>query len=101
MSGIQAMIIILYYTFYHIWLTKAFFFLQCFQKKELGDKQSDSIDKIRQLLPIPKRFFEVMSCEAHGTQMDSKGNKYDGFGKKEVSGYSFWWTYFTRKGFLL
>nr|XP_022287518.1 mediator of RNA polymerase II transcription subunit 12-like protein isoform X2 [Crassostrea virginica] len=52
-------------------------------RKELGDKQSDSIDKIRQLLPIPKRFFEVMSCEAHGTQMDSKGNKYDGFGKKE------------------
>ncbi|XP_056005371.1 mediator of RNA polymerase II transcription subunit 12-like protein isoform X2 [Ostrea edulis] len=52
-------------------------------RKELGDKQSDSIDKIRQLLPIPKRFFEVISCEAHGTQMDSKGNKYDGFGKKE------------------
>lgn len=57
------------------------------KQKELGDKQSDSIDKIRQLLPIPKRFFEVISCEAHGTQMDSKGNKYDGFGKKEVSSH--------------
>lgn len=30
-----------------------------------------------------------MSCEAHGTQMDSKGNKYDGFGKKEVSDSQF------------
>lgn len=38
-----------------------------------------------------------MSCEAHGTQMDSKGNKYDGFGKKEVSDSPFWWTYLLAK----
>lgn len=38
-----------------------------------------------------------MSCEAHGTQMDSKGNKYDGFGKKEVSDSPIWWTYLLAK----
>ena len=70
---------------------KNWWFYLCLRLKELGDKQSDSIDKIRQLLPIPKRFFEVLSCEAHGTQMDSKGNKYDGFGKKEVGGSTTTW----------
>lgn len=53
-------------------------------RKEFSDKlQSESLDKIRQLLPLPKRYYDVIVCEPHGTQMDSKGNKYDGFGKKQ------------------
>ncbi|XP_069105326.1 mediator of RNA polymerase II transcription subunit 12-like protein isoform X3 [Argopecten irradians] len=52
-------------------------------RREIGDKNSDSMDKIRQLMPLPKRWYEVITCEPHGTQMDSKGNKYNGLGKKE------------------
>jgi len=58
---------------------------KCILQKEFSDKlQTESLDKIRQLLPLPKRYYDVIVCEPHGTQVDSKGNKYDGFGKKQV-----------------
>lgn len=64
--------------------TKAYTTLIKKLRKEFSDKlQSESLDKIRQLLPLPKRYYEVIVCEPHGTQVDSKGNKYDGFGKKQ------------------
>ncbi|KAJ8310216.1 hypothetical protein KUTeg_012081 [Tegillarca granosa] len=37
-------------------------------KRELGDRGNDSIDKIRQLMPLPKRYYEVICTERHGTQ---------------------------------
>ncbi|KAK6194758.1 hypothetical protein SNE40_000324 [Patella caerulea] len=55
-------------------------------KKELGDKQSNCIDKLRRLLPIPKKSYEVITCETYGTLVDTKGNKIAGFdsiGKKQ------------------
>jgi hypothetical protein len=60
-------------------------FIEIYLQKEFSDKlQTESLDKIRQLLPLPKRYYDVIVCEPHGTQVDSKGNKYDGFGKKQV-----------------
>nr|KAG5692294.1 hypothetical protein BaRGS_009504 [Batillaria attramentaria] len=47
--------------------------------KELGDKHTDATDRLRQLLPLPKRFYEVISVEPYGTLVDTKGNKITGF----------------------
>ena len=54
------------------------FFLFVFQK-ELGDKRSESIDKVRQLLPLPKQTCDVITCEPMGSLIDTKGNKIAGF----------------------
>ncbi|XP_063298596.1 mediator of RNA polymerase II transcription subunit 12-like protein [Pelobates fuscus] len=48
-------------------------------KKELGDKRSESIDKVRQLLPLPKETCDVITCEPMGSLIDTKGNKIAGF----------------------
>uniref|UniRef100_A0A669Q4M3 Mediator complex subunit 12L n=1 Tax=Phasianus colchicus TaxID=9054 RepID=A0A669Q4M3_PHACC len=48
-------------------------------KKELGDKRSDSIDKVRQLLPLPKQTCDIITCEPMGSLIDTKGNKIAGF----------------------
>ncbi|XP_048460464.1 mediator of RNA polymerase II transcription subunit 12-like protein [Rhincodon typus] len=48
-------------------------------KKELGDKHSESIDKVRQLLPLPKQTCDVITCEPMGSLIDTKGNKIAGF----------------------
>nr|XP_006824481.1 PREDICTED: mediator of RNA polymerase II transcription subunit 12-like protein-like [Saccoglossus kowalevskii] len=48
-------------------------------KKELGDKHSEGIDKVRQLLPLQKQSCEVITCETMGTLIDTKGNKIAGF----------------------
>uniref|UniRef100_F6T2D4 Mediator complex subunit 12L n=1 Tax=Monodelphis domestica TaxID=13616 RepID=F6T2D4_MONDO len=47
--------------------------------KELGDKRSESIDKVRQLLPLPKQTCDVITCEPMGSLIDTKGNKIAGF----------------------
>ena len=41
-------------------------------QKELGDRQSDSLNLVRQLLPIPKHNVEIIGCESHGSILDSK-----------------------------
>ncbi|VTJ73720.1 Hypothetical predicted protein [Marmota monax] len=48
-------------------------------KKELGDKRSESIDKVRQLLPLPKQTCDIITCEPMGSLIDTKGNKIAGF----------------------
>uniref|UniRef100_A0A8C6Y1A0 Mediator complex subunit 12L n=1 Tax=Naja naja TaxID=35670 RepID=A0A8C6Y1A0_NAJNA len=48
-------------------------------KKELGDKSSESIDKVRQLLPLPKQMCDLIACEPMGSLIDTKGNKIAGF----------------------
>uniref|UniRef100_A0A8C4W9H2 Mediator complex subunit 12L n=1 Tax=Gopherus evgoodei TaxID=1825980 RepID=A0A8C4W9H2_9SAUR len=48
-------------------------------KKELGDKCSESIDKVRQLLPLPKQTCDIITCEPMGSLIDTKGNKIAGF----------------------
>ncbi|XP_070173165.1 mediator of RNA polymerase II transcription subunit 12-like protein isoform X2 [Littorina saxatilis] len=48
-------------------------------KKELGDKHTDATDRLRQLLPVPKRFYEVISVEPYGTLVDTRGNRITGF----------------------
>lgn len=56
-------------------------------QKELGDRQSDSLEKVRQLLPLPKQTRDVITCEPQGSLIDTKGNKIAGFDsifKKEV-----------------
>uniref|UniRef100_A0A8C9FB77 Mediator complex subunit 12L n=1 Tax=Pavo cristatus TaxID=9049 RepID=A0A8C9FB77_PAVCR len=50
-----------------------------FKQKELGDKRSDSIDKVRQLLPLPKQTCDIITCEPMGSLIDTKGNKIAGF----------------------
>lgn len=57
-------------------------------QKELGDRQSDSLEKVRQLLPLPKQTRDVITCEPQGSLIDTKGNKIAGFDsifKKEAS----------------
>ncbi|RZF38411.1 hypothetical protein LSTR_LSTR006537 [Laodelphax striatellus] len=44
-------------------------------KKELGDRNSPSIQHLRQLLPLPKQLVEVIACEQMGLLHDMKGNK--------------------------
>ncbi|KAL3848034.1 hypothetical protein ACJMK2_018917 [Sinanodonta woodiana] len=56
-------------------------------RKELGDKYFEATDKIRQLFPLPKKFFEIVTVEPHGSLVDTKGNKIAGFdsiGRKQV-----------------
>ncbi|EMP37986.1 Mediator of RNA polymerase II transcription subunit 12-like protein [Chelonia mydas] len=58
-------------------------------KKELGDKFSESIDKVRQLLPLPKQTCDIITCEPMGSLIDTKGNKIAGFDsidKKQARG---------------
>ena len=52
--------------------------LLCLQK-ELGERQSDSLEKVRQLLPLPKQTRDVITCEPQGSLIDTKGNKIAGF----------------------
>lgn len=52
-------------------------------QKELGDRQSESLEKVRQLLPLPKQTRDVITCEPQGSLIDTKGNKIAGF-EKEV-----------------
>lgn len=64
-------------------------FFTLFVQKELGDRQSDSLEKVRQLLPLPKQTRDVITCEPQGSLIDTKGNKIAGFDsifKKEVRG---------------
>jgi len=63
-----------------------------YAQKELGDRRSSSIDFVRQLLPLPKMFCEVIMSEyVHGGSGESrsggsthKGNN-DGDQRKQVS----------------
>ncbi|XP_071949352.1 mediator of RNA polymerase II transcription subunit 12-like protein isoform X1 [Antedon mediterranea] len=48
-------------------------------RRELGDKNSEGIEKVRQLLPVPKKSIEVITCEPTGCLMDTRGNKITGF----------------------
>lgn len=48
-------------------------------KKELGDRNSQSIQFVRQLLPLQKLTIEVIACEPVGSLTDTKGNKITGF----------------------
>ncbi|KAM5146559.1 mediator of RNA polymerase II transcription subunit 12-like [Mantella aurantiaca] len=48
-------------------------------RKELGDRQSESLEKVRQLLPLPKQMRDVITCEPQGSLIDTKGNKIAGF----------------------
>merc|ERR1719336_3286849 len=48
-------------------------------KKEVGDRSTQSIRYIRQLLPIPKQAEEVIVTEQYGLIPDSKGAKIRGF----------------------
>lgn len=56
-------------------------------QKELGDRQSESLEKVRQLLPLPKQTRDVITCEPQGSLVDTKGNKIAGF-EKEVREFS-------------
>uniref|UniRef100_H2YRP6 Mediator complex subunit Med12 domain-containing protein n=1 Tax=Ciona savignyi TaxID=51511 RepID=H2YRP6_CIOSA len=44
-------------------------------KKEIADRQSESIRRLRQLLPITRAEVYVVCCEPAGPHMDVKGNK--------------------------
>lgn len=57
------------------------------RQKELGDRQSESLEKVRQLLPLPKQTRDVITCEPQGSLIDTKGNKIAGF-EKEVRDFS-------------
>lgn len=57
------------------------------RQKELGDRQSESLEKVRQLLPLPKQTRDVITCEPQGSLIDTKGNKIAGF-EKEVGDFS-------------
>jgi mediator of RNA polymerase II transcription subunit 12 len=48
-------------------------------QKELVDKHSEGIDLARHILPFPKRQYEVLAFEPHGSLVDTKGNKISGF----------------------
>lgn len=56
-------------------------------RKELGDRNSPSVQHLRQLLPLPKITSEIIACEPVGCLTDTKGNKIAGFDsidKKQV-----------------
>lgn len=56
-------------------------------QKELADKNSKAVLMVWQLLPFPKQGCEVITCEAMGSLIDTKGNKIAGFDsidKKQV-----------------
>ncbi|KAL1791698.1 Mediator of RNA polymerase II transcription subunit 12 [Sigmodon hispidus] len=48
-------------------------------QKDLGERQSDSLEKVHQLLPLPKQNRDVITCEPQGSLIDTKGNKIAGF----------------------
>lgn len=48
-------------------------------QKDIGDRQSESLALVKQLLPIPKYYVEVIGCESHSSILDAKGNKIQGF----------------------
>ena len=59
-------------------------------QKELGDKNNAATDQIRQLLPLPKQTYDVITVEPYGAVLDNKGNRvqtFDAIGKKPVSKY--------------
>lgn len=58
-------------------------------QKELGDRQSESLEKVRQLLPLPKQTRDVITCEPQGSLIDTKGNKIAGFEKEVCSTFHF------------
>lgn len=61
-------------------------------QKELGERQSDSLEKVYQLLPLPKQTRDVITCEPQGSLIDTKGNKIAGFDsifKKEAGSFVF------------
>lgn len=58
-------------------------------QKELGDRQSESLEKVRQLLPLPKQTRDVITCEPQGSLIDTKGNKIAGFEKEVIPLYMF------------
>ncbi|KAH0630773.1 hypothetical protein JD844_003966 [Phrynosoma platyrhinos] len=67
-------------------------------RKELGDRQSESLEKVRQLLPLPKQTRDVITCEPQGSLIDTKGNKIAGFDsifKKEASCFPCVWSLLT------
>ncbi|GFO22710.1 mediator of RNA polymerase ii transcription subunit 12-like, partial [Plakobranchus ocellatus] len=54
-------------------------------RKELGDKNNAATDQIRQLLPLPKQTYDVITVEPYGAVLDNKGNRvqtFDAIGKK-------------------
>lgn len=71
--------------------------MSVFPQKELGDRQSESLEKVRQLLPLPKQTRDVITCEPQGSLIDTKGNKIAGF-EKEVREFSPSWTRFVSLG---
>jgi len=44
-------------------------------KKEMADRDSDSIKPLRQLLPFSKHVTEIVVCQSNTLIIDSKGNK--------------------------
>jgi len=57
-------------------------------KKELTDRDSDSIKPLRQLLPFSRVFAEIIVTQSTSTIVDSKGNRVQSFeyvDKKPVS----------------
>lgn len=70
--------------------------MSVFSQKELGDRQSESLEKVRQLLPLPKQTRDVITCEPQGSLIDTKGNKIAGF-EKEVRGFSPSWAQFVAR----
>ncbi|XP_014240194.1 mediator of RNA polymerase II transcription subunit 12 isoform X2 [Cimex lectularius] len=44
-------------------------------KKEVGERNSPSIQYVKQLLPLPKKQTEVIACSPSGLVTDMKGNK--------------------------
>jgi len=55
-------------------------------KKEITDKNSQSIAYLRQLLPFPKISCEVIVTEPFGTVADAKGNKSNGLHSDKKQG---------------
>jgi len=58
-------------------VTYQYLFTVCYayEQKELGDRKSASIDFVRQLLPLPKMFCEVIMSEyvGHSGSSDARG----------------------------
>ncbi|KAI0239093.1 hypothetical protein LSAT2_010158 [Lamellibrachia satsuma] len=48
-------------------------------KRELGELQSESIDQIRTLLPLPKQHYMVITSERHTCQTEARGHRAIGF----------------------
>ncbi|XP_014668472.1 PREDICTED: mediator of RNA polymerase II transcription subunit 12-like protein [Priapulus caudatus] len=48
-------------------------------QKEIGDRDSDGVAIVRQLLPLAKKQASVIVCEPTGSLVDTKGNKIAGF----------------------